>query len=29
VFFPIFKVIFKSTPEPEQDPEFERAAHAG
>jgi putative flippase GtrA len=27
VFFPIFKVIFKSTPE--QDPEFERAAHAG
>jgi putative flippase GtrA len=28
-FFPIFKVIFKSTPEPEQDPEFERAAHAG
>jgi putative flippase GtrA len=29
VFFPIFKVIFKSTPEPEQDPEVERAAHAG
>jgi putative flippase GtrA len=29
VFFPIFKVIFKNTPESEQDPEVERAAHAG
>jgi putative flippase GtrA len=29
VFFPIFKVIFKNTPEAEQDPEVERAAHAG